>query len=276
MWYYICFIDVGECFVCLYGVVVVCCVSEGYLLVDFSVEDVVQNVCDVVCELMGELQWLVGKFLLFVEEEWLCVYIVVCQVQDVDLEIISVDDDEVLVNYILCYINSQYNYNLLDDVQLYVDLLIYIKIMIIWVCYQIMIFNLLLDNIKQYYLMVWDMILVVVFSWGKYILYIISENEIGFLVLYIGVGLECYYNIGYQCQLQVLLVCDISNVMVWMIEVILQCKYLQLEIVVIIFQCEYEQWDVIEVDFVILMVWIGEKDKLVVIIVLFFIDYQLD
>ncbi len=41
------------------------------------------------------------------------------QVQDVDPETISADDDEALVNYILRDINSQYNYNLLDDAQLH-------------------------------------------------------------------------------------------------------------------------------------------------------------
>lgn len=104
-------------------------------------------------------------------------------------------------------------------------------------------------------------------------LYIISENEIGFLVLYIGVGLECSYNIGYQWQLQVLLVCDVGNVMVWMIEVVLVWKYLQIEIVCILILCDYEVWDSIVEDFVIFMVWIGEKDKLVIMIVFFFIDY---
>ena len=147
------------------------------------------------------------------------------QVQDVDPETISADDDEALVNYILRYINSQYNYNLLDDAQLHADLLTHIKTMITRVRYQIMIPNPLLDNIKQHYPMAWDMTLAAVSSWGKYTPYTISENEIGFLVLHIGVGLERHYNIGYQRQPQVLLVCDTSNAMVRMIEAILQRKY---------------------------------------------------
>ena len=61
--------------------------------------------------------------------------------------------------------------------------------------------------------MAWDMTLAAVSSWGKYTPYTISENEIGFLVLHIGVGLERHYNIGYQRQPQVLLVCDTSNAM---------------------------------------------------------------
>ncbi|STT83502.1 BglB-family transcriptional antiterminator [Klebsiella pneumoniae] len=80
-------------------------------------------------------------------------------------------------------------------------------------------------------------------------------------MLHIGVGLERHYNIGYQRQPQVLLVCDTSNAMVRMIEAILQRKYPQLEIAATISQREYEQRDAIEADFVISTVRIGEKDK---------------
>lgn len=268
--------DVGERFICLYGAVVVRRVSEGYPLADFSAEDVAQNVRDAARDLAGELQRLAGKPFSPAEEEWLCVHIAARQVQDVDPETISADDDEALVNYILRYINSQYNYNLLDDAQLHADLLTHIKTMITRVRYQIMIPNPLLDNIKQHYPMAWDMTLAAVSSWGKYTPYSISENEIGFLVLHIGVGLERHYNIGYQRQPHVLLVCDTSNAMVRMIEAILQRKYPQLEIAATISQREYEQREAIDEDFVISTVRISEKDKPVVTIAPFPTDYQLD
>lgn len=196
--------------------------------------------------------------------------------QDVDPGTISADDDEALVNYILRYINQQYNYNLLDDAQLHADLLTHIKTMITRVRYQIMIPNPLLENIKQHYPMAWDMTLAAVSSWGKYTPYAISENEIGFLVLHIGVGLERHYNIGYQRQPQVLLVCDTSNAMVRMIEAILQRKYPQLEIAATLSQREYEQREEIAEDFVISTVRISEKEKPVVTIAPFPTDYQLD
>ncbi len=268
--------DVGERFICLYGAVVVRRVSEGYPLADFSAEDVAQNVRDAARDLAGELQRLAGKPFSPAEEEWLCVHIAARQVQDVDPETISADDDEALVNYILRYINSQYNYNLLDDAQLHADLLTHIKTMITRVRYQIMIPNPLLDNIKQHYPMAWDMTLAAVSSWGKYTPYTISENEIGFLVLHIGVGLERHYNIGYQRQPHVLQVCDTSNAMVRMIEAILQRKYPQLAIAATISQREYEQREAIDEDFVISTVRIGEKDKPVVTIAPFPTDYQLD
>ncbi|MEM0653204.1 PRD domain-containing protein [Klebsiella huaxiensis] len=268
--------DVGERFVCLYGAVVVRRVSEGYPLVDFSADDVAHNVRDAARELANAMQQLADKPLAPAEEEWLCVHLAARQVQDVDPGTISADDDEALVNYILRYINQQYNYNLLNDDQLHADLLTHIKTMITRVRYQIMIPNPLLDNIKQHYPMAWDMTLAAVSSWGKYTPYAISENEIGFLVLHIGVGLERHYNIGYQRQPLVLLVCDTSNAMVRMIEAILQRKYPQLEIAATLSQREYEQRQEIAEDFVISTVRISEKDKPVVTIAPFPTDYQLD
>lgn len=268
--------DAGERFICLYGAVAVRRVSEGYPLADFSAEDVWQNVRDAARELANTMQQLAGKLLAPAEEEWLCVHLAARQVQDVDPGTISADDDEALVNYILRYINQQYNYNLLDDAQLHADLLTHIKTMITRVRYQIMIPNPLLENIKQHYPMAWDMTLAAVSSWGKYTPYAISENEIGFLVLHIGVGLERHYNIGYQRQPQVLLVCDTSNAMVRMIEAILQRKYPQLEIAATLSQREYEQRGEIAEDFVISTVRISEKEKPVVTIAPFPTDYQLD
>lgn len=268
--------DEGERFIRLYSAVVVRRASEGYPLAEFSAEDVAQNVRDAARELVGMLQQLAGKVLSAAEEEWLCVHLAARQVQDVDPGTISADDDEALVNYILRYINTQYNYNLLDDAQLHADLLTHIKTMITRVRYQIMIPNPLLDNIKQHYPMAWDMTLAAVSSWGKYTPYAISENEIGFLVLHIGVGLERHYNIGYQRQPRVLLVCDTSNAMVRMIEATLQRKYPQLEIAATLSQREYELLEAVAEDFVISTVRIGEKDKPVVTIAPFPTDYQLD
>ncbi|MFK3707016.1 BglG family transcription antiterminator [Klebsiella sp. NPDC088457] len=268
--------DEGERFIRLYAAVVVRRVSQGYPLAEFSAEDVAQNVRDAARDLTGALQQLAGKALSPAEEAWLCVHLAARQVQDVDPGTISADDGEALVNYILSYINSQYNYNLLDDAQLHADLLTHIKTMITRVRYQIMIPNPLLDNIKQHYPMSWDMTLAAVTSWGKYTPYTISENEIGFLVLHIGVGLERHYNVGYQRQPRVLLVCDTSNAMVRMIEAILQRKYPQLEIAATLSQREYEQREAIAEDFVISTVRIGEKDKPVVTIAPFPTDYQLE
>lgn len=48
-------------------------------------------------------------------------------VQEIAPSAINADDEEALVRYILNFINTQYNYNLLNDKQLHADLLTHIK-----------------------------------------------------------------------------------------------------------------------------------------------------
>jgi len=268
--------DEGERFIRLYCAVSVRRISEGYPLPEFSADDVDERVRDAAREVVQVLQQLAGKPLSLSEESWLRVHIAARQVQDAAPSVINADDDEALVLYILHYVNSHYNYNLLDDAQLHADLLTHIRTMITRVRYQIMIPNPLLDNIKQHYPMAWDMTLAAVSSWGKYTPYTISENEIGFLVLHIGVGLERHYNVGYQRNPRVLLVCDAGNAMVRMIEAVLQRKYPQIDVAGTISLRDYEQRENVVEDFVISTARIAEKDKPVVTIAPFPTDYQLE
>ena len=268
--------DEGELFLRLYCAVSVRRISEGYPLPEFHAEDVEENVREAAKDIAVTIQQLAGKTLSPSEESWLCVHIAARQIQEIAPSAINADDDEALVNYILRYINTHYNYNLLSDAQLHADLLTHIKTMITRVRYQIMIPNPLLDNIKQHYPMAWDMTLAAVSSWGKYTPYVISENEIGFLVLHIGVGLERHYNIGYQRQPRVLLVCDAGNAMVRMIEAVLQRKYPQIEVTRTLTLREYELAETIGEDFVIATARVSEKSKPVVMIAPFPTDYQLE
>jgi len=268
--------DEGELFVRLYCAVAVRRVSEGYPLPEFTADDVDDAVRNAARDIAVAIQQLAGKTLAPSEENWLRVHIAARQVQDIAPSQINADDDEALVNYILQYINSHYNYNMLSDEQLHADLLTHIKTMITRVRYQIMLPNPLLDNIKQHYPMAWDMTLAAVSGWSKYTPWTISENEIGFLVLHIGVGLERHYNIGYQRQPRVLLVCDAGNAMVRMIEAVLQRKYPQLVMTETITLRDYEQRNGISEDFVVSTVRITEKDKPVVVMSPFPTDYQLE
>lgn len=274
--YHIRLTDEGELFLRLYCAVAVRRISEGYPLPEFATEEVDENVRDAARDIAATLAQLAGKPLAASEENWLRVHIAARQVQDIAPSAINADDDEALANYILHYINTHYNYNLLNDAQLHADLLTHIKTMITRVRYQIMIPNPLLENIKQHYPMAWDMTLAAVSGWGKYTPYTISENEIGFLVLHIGVGLERHYNIGYQRQPRVLLVCDAGNAMVRMIEAVLARKYPQIEVTRTLTLRDYEQCETLSEDFVIATARVSEKDKPVVIIAPFPSDYQLE
>ncbi|WP_202304093.1 BglG family transcription antiterminator [Dryocola clanedunensis] len=268
--------DEGEQFIGLYCAVAVRRISEGYPLAEFTADNVEDDVREAARQITDLLENLAGKPLSEAEEQWLQVHIAARQVQDVAPSAISADDDEALVNYILRYINTHYNYNMLADTQLHADLLTHIKTMITRVRYQINIPNPLLSNIKQHYPMAYDMTLAAVSSWGKYTPYAISENEIGFLVLHIGVGLERHYNIGYQRHPRALLVCDTGNSTVRMIQAMLLRKYPQIEVTSIISLREYEQLPGVEEDFVITTARIHEKDKPIVAMSPFPTEYQLE
>lgn len=268
--------DEGEQFIRLYCAVAVRRISEGYPLPEFSADNVDEAVREAAKQITVLLQKLAGKALSEAEEQWLQVHIASRQVQAVAASAISADDDEALVNYILSFINNNYNYNLLTDKQLHADLLTHIKTMITRVRYQINIPNPLLGNIKQHYPMAYDMTLAAVSSWGKYTPYVISENEIGFLVLHIGVGLERHYNIGYQRHPRVLLVCDTGNSTVRMIQAMLLRKYPQIEVTRIISLRDYEQLDGVEEDFVISTARISDKQKPTVVVAPFPTEYQLE
>ncbi|MDW9426951.1 PRD domain-containing protein, partial [Yersinia enterocolitica] len=189
---------------------------------------------------------------------------------------INADDEETLVDYILSYINAHYNYNLQGDKQLRLDLLTHIKTMITRVKYQITIPNPLLSNIKQHYPMAYDVTLAAVSSWGKYTPYSLSENEIGYLVLHIGVGLERHYNIGYQRHPQVMLVCDTGNSTTRMIQAQISRKYPQIVMTQTISLRDYENLDYIDEDFIISNSRLTEKNKPVVVMSPFPTEYQLE
>ncbi len=269
--------DEGELFLRLYCAVSVRRISEGYPLPEFHAEDVEENVREAAKDIAVAIRGAGGQSAFAVRRE-LAVR-AHCGAADPRRSPparLTPTTTKPLVNYILRYINTHYNYNLLSDEQLHADLLTHIKTMITRVRYQIMIPNPLLDNIKQHYPMAWDMTLAAVSSWGKYTPYVISENEIGFLVLHIGVGLERHYNIGYQRQPRVLLVCDAGNAMVRMIEAVLQRKYPQIEVTRTLTLREYELADAIGEDFVISTARVSEKSKPVVMIAPFPTDYQLE
>ncbi|CNG00275.1 putative transcriptional regulator [Yersinia enterocolitica] len=273
--------DEGEQYLIFYCAVAIKRITDGYPLSDFDAEDVDEAVKLASGRLATELKLLSGKDISAAEEAYLRVNIASRRVQASQLNTsrpseINADDEETLVDYILSYINAHYNYNLQGDKQLRVDLLTHIKTMITRVKYQITIPNPLLSNIKQHYPMAYDVTLAAVSSWGKYTPYSLSENEIGYLVLHIGVGLERHYNIGYQRHPQVMLVCDTGNSTTRMIQAQISRKYPQIVMTQTISLRDYENLDHIDEDFIISNSRLTEKNKPVVVMSPFPTEYQLE
>lgn len=268
--------DEGEQYLILYCAVAVKRIAGGYPLTDFDVEEEEPAVKQASVKLAAELKRLVGKEIPAAEEAYLRVNIAVRRVQSLLPTDINADDDESLVVYILSYINANYNYDLQRDKQLRSDLLTHIKAMITRVKYQINIPNPLLGNIKQHYPMAYDVTLAAVSSWGKYSPYSLSENEIGFLVLHIGVGLERHYNIGYQRHPQAMLVCDTGNSTIRMIQAQISRKFPQIVITRVISLRDYEKLAHIDEDFIIANARVTERNKPVIVLSPFPTDYQME
>ncbi|MBP2168420.1 transcriptional antiterminator [Erwinia toletana] len=268
--------DDSEHYLRIYCAVAVRRISEGYPLSDFSAEDVDDDVRDAARHIINLMRPITGKAISPAEEAYLRVNIAARRIQEIAPSAISPDDGDALVAYILSYINNHYNFNLQNDAQLHADLLTHIKTMITRVRYQINIPNPLLANIKQHYPLAYDVTLAAVSSWGKYTPYVISENEVGFLVLHIGVGLERHYNVGYQRHPLVMLVCDTGNSTVRMIQAMLMRKYPQIVVKKIISLREYEELSTIDEDFIISTARLSEKDKPLVVMSPFPTDYQLE
>jgi len=268
--------DDAEWYLRLYCAVAVRRITEGYPLVDFGVADVADDVREAVRYIVDLLRPVIGQGISQAEEAWLQVQIAARRIEDVVPDAISPDDGDSLVDYILVYINHEYGFDLRNDPQLRADLLTHIKTMITRLRYQIHIPNPLLSNIKQHYPMAWDVTLAAVSSWAKYTPYNISENEIGFLVLHIGVGLERHYDVGYQLCPRVLLVCDSGNSTTRMIQAVLARRYPQAEICQIVSLWEYEQLAEVAEDFVISTARLSDKGKPVVVLSPFPTDYQLE
>ncbi|MGP2424031.1 BglG family transcription antiterminator [Yersinia sp. 2538 StPb PI] len=273
--------DEGEHYLIFYCAVAIKRIADGYPLSDFDAEDVDEAVKLASGRLANELKLLSGKDISAAEEAYLRVNIAARRVQVSQPGTsrpseINADDEETLVDYILSYINAHYNYNLQGDKQLRIDLLTHIKTMITRVKYQITIPNPLLSNIKQHYPMAYDVTLAAVSSWGKYTPYSLSENEIGYLVLHIGVGLERHYNIGYQRHPQVMLVCDTGNSTTRMIQAQIARKYPQIVMTQTISLRDYENLDHIDEDFIISNSRLAEKNKPVVVMSPFPTEYQLE
>lgn len=189
---------------------------------------------------------------------------------------INADDARTLAHYILSYINSHYHYDLRNDEQLLQDLVTHIRTMITRVRYQIDLVNPVLNDIKQNYALAYDITLSAVSNWSKHSPYVISENEIGFLVLHIGVGLERHYQIGYVRHPRALLVCDSGNATLRNLEALVQRHFPEIEISGSLNCQDYNNLTKVSEDFVIASTKVESKNTPVVVLPAFPTAFQIE
>lgn len=181
-----------------------------------------------------------------------------------------------LARYILDYINSLYNYDLRNDEKLKKDLNAHLAALITRLQYHISTTNPLLSDIKQYYPFAYDVALSALTSANKQLLpHPISEDELGYLAVHIGVSLERNYGAGSIRQTEILVVTDAGNSTFRVVESKIMREFPQLKFSRGLTLQEYEALQEIDEDFVITTVRISEKNKPVIKIAPFPTPYQL-
>lgn len=232
-----------------------------------------------VSEIAKGFAFFLGSDISLAEEEYLAVQISARRIhynQNIAVNESSEHSGDELVEYILSYINDSYNYDLRADVKLKIDLSSHLTAMMTRVRYQINTKNPLLFDIKQYYPFAYDVTLSAMANMEDKIPYPISEDEMGYLAVHIGVGLERNYSAGYTRHPHVLLVTDSGNSTIRVIEAKIMREFPQLKIHSVIALREYEELESVNEDFVITTVRLSEKDKPIIKIAPFPTPYQLE
>ncbi|MWP49711.1 MULTISPECIES: transcription antiterminator [unclassified Gilliamella] len=247
-------------------------ITQGYELVEYQVDKINTTVISAAREISEGFSYFLGSVLSDAEFNYLCVQIASRTIIDSPNQAKSL----ALVNHILSYINDSYHYNLWDDKKLYQDMLIHISSMLSRIKYQIRTTNPLLHQIKQYYPFAYDITLSALNNTEKYTDFKMTEDEISYLAIHIGVALERNYNAGHERYAQILLVSELGNSTLRMIESKIKRDFPHIQINRVLSYREYEQLLDIEEDFVVSTVRLTEKNKQIVKIAPFPTLYQLE
>lgn len=237
-------------------------------------EDVIRKSCD---EISKGLIYFLGSDLSSPELSYLHDQIIAQRINHHDTTLLKNGSHSELSEYILNYINDLYNYDLRNDEKLKKDLNTHLAALITRLQYHISTPNPLLSDIKQYYPFAYDVTLSALTSASKKLLpHPISEDELGYLAVHIGVSLERNYGAGSIRQTEVLVVTDSGNSTFRVVESKIIREFPQLKFSRSLTLQEYESLNEIEEDFVITTVRISEKNKPVIKIAPFPTPYQLE
>lgn len=133
-------------------------------------------------------------------------------------------ESEKLVTHILDYIYQNYPYDVRNDEALNKALHQHIAHMIIRVKHHVATVNPLAEHIKQHYPLAYNITLAAISDWIRETGYCMTQHEIGYLVIHIGVGLERNYQLGHRAP-KALLYCDAGNAVTLGLEAIIHRHY---------------------------------------------------
>lgn len=251
-------------------------ITMGQELLEFSAEKSDPVIWQATAEIAKGFNYFLGYEMSPAECTYLSVQILTRSVMDKKRILSESDQSAQLIEHILHYINQTYHYDLREDSKLSADLLTHITAMMARVKYQISSPNPLLAEIKQFYPFAYDITLTAITNSRYYDQHPLSEDEIAYIAVHIGVALERNYNVSYKRQPRALFVTDSNNSTQRMLEAKIKREFPHLQIVQIMSLREYEQLKSVQEDFVITTVRLSEKNKPIVKLAPFPTPYQIE
>ncbi|WP_062350583.1 BglG family transcription antiterminator [Bacillus kwashiorkori] len=173
---------------------------------------------------------------------------------------LSTDVNE-YIHALLTVIKENYYYNLLDDEQLKYDLTSHVSSMLYRVENEIRVRNPLLEHIKKYYPLAYEITMFAVNTITNDYNYEVNNGEIAYLALHIGASLERNYQVKYKRHNSCLIVCGSGFGTARMIETSIKRDIPGLFITKTISAQKYTQLEYIEEDVVITTISIKKKNK---------------
>ncbi|OCG40362.1 transcription antiterminator BglG [Gilliamella sp. Fer2-1] len=247
-------------------------INQGHELLEYDVDQINTTVISAVTQISEDVSYFLGSVLSDAEFNYLCAQVISRTVMESPNQAQSL----AMVKHILSYINDTYHYNLLEDKKLNQDILIHISSMLSRIKYQIRTTNPLLHEIKKYYPFAYDITLSALANTEKYTGAKMTEDEISYLAVHIGVALERNYSAGHERCAHILLVSELGNAALRMIEAKIKRDFPHIKINRTLSYREYEQLSNIEEDFVVSTVRLTKKNKQIVKIAPFPTSYQLE
>ncbi|WP_244182420.1 BglG family transcription antiterminator [Xenorhabdus beddingii] len=179
-------------------------------------------------------------------------------------------------NEILNDIHQSYHYDLRHDDRLRSDLAAHLSLLVNRLQHQISTKNPLLADIKQYYPFAYDVTVSALTRIEDQLPGSLNENELGYLAVHIGVGLERNYGTGNNRPIPVLLVTDAGNAIQRMIEAQIVREFPQLKLQRILPCHEYNRLAYVEENFILTTLCLTAKNKPIIKISPFPTPYQIE
>lgn len=249
-------------------------IKKGYIINKIELPEISDQSKSAGAELAKLLSLYTPEFL-DNEVGYLCIQIAARRVVGANTSYLTASSEPYqFIDYLLSFINDKYFYNLKQDPTLHKDLLSHVTTMMLRVKYQITLPNPLVDHIKRYYPLAYDMTAAAIAQWNGP--YLIPDSEIGYLVMHIGVGIERNYATEVKHTPTAILVCNAGTSMSRLLESQLRKQLPTLSINTSYSRQEYENLTNVREDIVITTEKLPEKNKPVLFVTPMLTPFQVD